>query len=328
MALAVDRKQVLAFRRRAMHLVERLPPGSIVTAARGGLQDSAPRSAVISLAARAYGVQPDDWQHPDVVQIWGPRGAVFVVPAADVDIFTIGRLPRDPDQRAAIEAILTRPAAKRDELRWASPTGRIRIQWDTRDTTVQLVDRPVAADDPEPLRLELARRFLGWLGPATAKAFARWAGIEPADADATWRSLGDELVAVDVDRKRRWLLAGSEPALTAVPTEEPVRWLPQGDPYLLSADRHLLVPEADQRARVFPKSVWPGVLLVDGELVGTWRRQQGRITVDPWHPLPDAVVEAAEAEAARLPLAVDTILVEWASTPTPRPAPATPRSYG
>src|SRR5437763_16747932 len=82
-ALAVDRKQVLAFRRRAMHLVERLPAGSLVEAARGGLQDSGPRSAVISLAARQHGTQPDDWEHPELVQVWGPRAAVYVVAAAD-----------------------------------------------------------------------------------------------------------------------------------------------------------------------------------------------------------------------------------------------------
>src|SRR3954453_8880520 len=77
-ALAVDRKQLLAFRRRAMHLVDRLPAGSLVEAARGGLQDSGPRSAVISLAARRHATQPDDWEHPDLVQIWGPRAAVYV----------------------------------------------------------------------------------------------------------------------------------------------------------------------------------------------------------------------------------------------------------
>src|SRR3954469_13715753 len=134
-ALAVDRERVLAFRRRAMHLVERLPPGSMRAAAWGGLQDSAPRSAVISLAARVDGVAPDDWEHPDLVQIWGPRAAVYVVPAADFDVFTVGRLPRDPEQRAAVEAIVDRPGRKREDLRWAGPTGRIRIHWDTRDTT-------------------------------------------------------------------------------------------------------------------------------------------------------------------------------------------------
>ncbi len=43
-------------------------------------------------------------------------------------------------------------------------------------------------------------------------------------------------------------------------------------------------------------------MLVEGEIVGTWRRAEAIVTVDPWRRLSDAEREAIEAEAASLPL--------------------------
>jgi hypothetical protein len=301
---------VLAFRRRVMHLVERLPAGSLTIAAAGGLQDSAPRAAVTSLAARTTGVEPDDWEHPDLVQIWGQRGAVYVVPVADVAVFTLGRLPRDRHQQEALHALATKAGVSNNELRWASPTGRVRIRWDTRTTESWLVDPPAA--DPEDCRLELARRFLGWLGPSTVDGFAWWAGIEPDDAAETWKAISGELVVVNDDH---WMLAADEEALRPPAGggddgPEPVRWLPQGDPYLGAADRRRLIPDHELCNDLFPNGVWPGALLVDGEIVGTWRRSQGRITATPWWPLDDASRDAAVQEAAAMPVPA-TIRVEW-----------------
>jgi hypothetical protein len=48
--------------------------------------------------------------------------------------------------------------------------------------------------------------------------------------------------------------------------------------------------------------VWPGALLVDGEIVGTWRRSQGTVTVQTWRRLSRAARDAVEAEAGSVPL--------------------------
>jgi hypothetical protein len=48
--------------------------------------------------------------------------------------------------------------------------------------------------------------------------------------------------------------------------------------------------------------VWPGGLLIDGEIVGTWRRADQTMTIQPWRRLSPAERDAVAAEAASLPL--------------------------
>jgi hypothetical protein len=83
-----------------------------------------------------------------------------------------------------------------------------------------------------------------------------------------------------------------------------VRLLPSGDAYWLlhGAERELLVPSADQRQRLWTPRVWPGALLVDGEILGTWRRANHVVRIDAWMPLSPDRRDAIEAEAGALPL--------------------------
>src|SRR5436309_15034567 len=92
---SITREKVLAFRQRATYLHRRLPPGRLVEAAFAGLQDSSPRSAVLALHARVTDVSPSAWKDPGFVQVWGLRGAVYVVPAQDVSVFAVGRFARN-----------------------------------------------------------------------------------------------------------------------------------------------------------------------------------------------------------------------------------------
>jgi hypothetical protein len=86
--------------------------------------------------------------------------------------------------------------------------------------------------------------------------------------------------------------------------DAPARLLPSGDAYFLldGAQRELLVPRADQRQRLWTPRVWPGALLVEGEIRGTWRRAQHTVRIDAWARLSRAARGAIEAEAAGLPL--------------------------
>ena len=103
-AMVVDPAHVLRFRARATRLDRRLPAGSWRDAAYGGLQDSAPRAALLALHARQEGTGPGSWEDPALVQVWF-RWSDYVVPAADFAVFTLGVLPRDPERAAALEAI-------------------------------------------------------------------------------------------------------------------------------------------------------------------------------------------------------------------------------
>ena len=105
--LVLTRSQILAFRRRVAALDERLPPGaaSLRRAAWAGLTDSMPRAALLSIHARVRGTEPSTWEHPSLVQVWGPRFSVYVVPARDHAIFTVGRYPDDARGRRVAEGM-------------------------------------------------------------------------------------------------------------------------------------------------------------------------------------------------------------------------------
>ena len=188
--LALTRDQILAFRQRAGGLTERLPHGaaSLRQAAWAGLQDSMPRAALLSIHARVAGTQPSDWEHPALVQVWGPHYSVFVVPAQDVAVFTVALLPEDGKGRRRAE--------------------------------------------------DLAARLHEQLGG------------QRASANDAGRALG----------------------------------------------------------------IWPGALLVGGEITGTWRRAGTVLSVQTWRPLSPAERDAVLAEAESLPLpgAAGQITVRWA----------------
>lgn len=97
--LDLTRPQILAFRRHAGALDERLPRGedSLRRAAWAGLQDSMPRAALLSIHARVAETGPSTWEDPSLVQLWGPRFNVFVVAARDRDL-----LVPDPERRSAL----------------------------------------------------------------------------------------------------------------------------------------------------------------------------------------------------------------------------------
>ena len=192
-----------------------------------------------------------------------------------------------------------------NSLRYAAPTGTVLIRWDgARQPTVWTVPPPEV--DPREARLELARRYLHVFGPATPVTFAQWAGIRPLAAGrAAFEALAGSLTPVRTPVGDAWILRRDEPAFrNPGGPAAAARLLPSGDAYFLlqGADRELLVPDADLRRRLWTPRVWPGAVLVEGEIVGTWRRAQADVTVESWRRLARADREAVEAEAASLPL--------------------------
>ena len=111
--------------------------------------------------------------------------------------------------------------------------------------------------------------------------------------------------ATEETYRDEWLLGDDEPAIRAAETAPaPARLLPSGDAYFLldGGERELLVPRADQRQRLWTSRVWPGALLVEGEIRGTWRRAQHIVRIETWARLSRGAREAVEAEASSLPL--------------------------
>jgi hypothetical protein len=203
-----------------------------------------------------------------------------------------------------------------NRLRYAATTGTLLIRWGgARQATLRLVPPPHV--DPLVARVELARRYLHVFGPTTAASFAEWAGIGPREAAAAFEALQADLAPARTSIGDAWILANDAPTFRAAPpTPAPARLLPSGDAYYLlqGADRELLVPEADRRAALWTSRVWPGAVLVGGEIVGTWRRAGPKLTVEAWRTLAAAERHAVEDEAAYLPLPdlAGRIRVEWA----------------
>jgi hypothetical protein len=333
--LVLTRQQLLTHRRRVQALDSRLPAGeaSLRQAAWAGLQDSMPRAALLQIHARVEGSDSEVWDAPSLVQLWGPRFSVYVVDRRDLAAFSLGRYPDDERGREVADGLATRLRAAigtrtvlhddaaaalgvpPNRLRYAATTGSLVIRWGgARQATVSMVPAPKV--DPFAARLDLARRYLHVFGATEPAAFAEWAGIGGGPATAVFDVLRGELTPVRTPIGERWILAADEASLRepARSTTE-ARLLPSGDAYYLlqGADRELLVPEPAHRAALWTSRVWPGAVLVRGDIVGTWRRAGPRLTIEPWGSLSDDERQAVEDEGATLPLpaVAGRIRVEW-----------------
>jgi hypothetical protein len=292
-----------------------------------------PRAALLSIHARVQGSGPSTWEDPSLVQLWGPRFSAYLVAARDLAVFSLGRLPDDAKGRRVAEDMASRLHAflggrrmtygeagralgvHPNALRYAAPTGTVLIRWSgARQPSVWTVPAPDV--DPREARMELARRHLHIFGPVTPEAFAQWAGIAPAPGRAAFHALSESLTSVRTPVGEAWILTSDEPTLRApAGPAASARLLPSGDAYFLlqGADRELLVPEVERQRLLWTPRVWPGAVLVGGEIVGTWRRKEATVTIQSWRRLSreerDAV--AAEAESLPLPGIGARILVRW-----------------
>jgi hypothetical protein len=328
--LELARTQILSFRRRAGCLDERLPPGakSLQRAAWAGLQDSAPRAALLSIHARVHGTSLNSWKHPSLVQVWGPRYSDYVITSKDLPVFSLGRLPDNQRRRARAHDTAERLHAflggrrmpfgqagrgmgvAPNSLRYAAPSGTVLLYWDgARQPVIWTVPPPDM--DQGLARRELTRRYLHVFGPATPASFAHWAGISRAEANSAFAALGRMLTPTSTPVGDAWILAEDEELFRAPACPvSGARFLPSGDSYFLlwGTDREVLVPDAKQRANLWTTRVWPGALLVDGEIVGTWRRSAAEISITLWRRLSSEDRKHVQAEATRLTQVLDSVL--------------------
>ena len=304
----------------------KLPRSRLTAAARPGLQDGSPRSGLLSLAVRVDAVQPHDWRNPQLKQVFGPRGAIYLVPQEDVGIFSLGLLPRDPgriehlrDLEQTVHRILDDgPVRQTDlvaalpeiedsrELRWASTLGTILPVWDTVDTIVHPAPPPEI--DPEEARRELARRFFRHIGPAAVADLQWWLDGSRADANVTAEAIASELEELFVDGRRCLVTA---PFAGADPDPDAVLLLPPDDPYINRRTRDTLLPEPTTRRLLWPQAPPPGALVIGGEIAGTWRRRATTVEFSPWCQVEPEHRIAAEEIAAAWPLGETPGAIKW-----------------
>ncbi|MFI5729010.1 DNA glycosylase AlkZ-like family protein [Kribbella sp. NPDC051587] len=308
--LRIDHQQAVRYRLAVNRLGERLPAGAYVEAARFGLQDTAPRDALVGLHARVAECEPSAWEAPGLVQTYSPRAAVYVLPAADFGVFTVGRMPLDPVEQQAVEELAERicqefaGAEQRQghpELRGACATGRLLLRWTTSALYAREVEPPEI--DFREAHLELCRRHVRAFGPTTAETFGWWSGLSRPDARVVWSWLGDELLPIEVEGRAAAILAADEDAVRAAPAVTGARFLVASDLRLFGADRYGLFAGPGQKSRI-ELNDWhhPHGLMLDGQLRGAWGRRQGAINLRLAGRVTGAERAAIEAEALSMPI--------------------------
>ena len=155
---------------------------------------------------------------------------------------------------------------------------------------------------PDPLA-ELARRYFTGHGPATVQDFAWWAGLKLSDARAGLAASADTLRSEEVGGRTYWMPREEPPADSgATPS---LHLLPGFDEYLLGYRDRDIVLAPEHAGKIVPGSngVFLPTIVVDGKIVGTWKRTVKRSTVViepvPFSPLSADQIARLRAAAER-----------------------------
>ncbi|MGP3964083.1 winged helix DNA-binding domain-containing protein [Nonomuraea sp. 3N208] len=142
----------------------------------------------------------------------------------------------------------------------------------------------------------LVERYLAAYGPASVMDVQMWSGLTRLRAVVE----GMPHLRKYQDAEGQVLYDVPDAPLAEEDVPAPVRFLPWFDNLIVAyADRGRLMT-AEQRKAVCVGAVIYPTFLVDGTVGGMWDLKGGVLTVEPFHPLSDGVMEELAAEAARL----------------------------
>jgi len=115
---------------------------------------------------------------------------------------------------------------------------------------------------------EFARRYFVSHGPASDRDFAWWSSLTLTQARRGIAAVADELEALDIEGVRYWHRAGLEPAAAGVAA------LPGFDEYVLGYQTRTAQLAAEWFERIVPggNGMFLPTIVVNGEIVGTWKR--------------------------------------------------------
>jgi hypothetical protein len=119
--------------------------------------------------------------------------------------------------------------------------------------------------------LELTKRYFFARGPATLQDFAVWSGLTAADGKRGTQMAGRELLQHTVDGRTYWFAASQTPA---EPAGRTAYLLPNYDEYFIGfKDRsHILETAKDARIGARENAIFANVIVLDGQVVGDWKR--------------------------------------------------------
>lgn len=297
------------------------------------------------------------FERGEVLRTWPMRGTLHVVAAADIrwilDLLAprilrkiAGRcreLQLDAETFAKSEAVMVRaleetPILTRDELAEAlrkdgiDPEGQRMAYMLMRagvekvlcfgprrgkEFTYVLLDRfsPSQAkpkERDEALR-ELTLRYFRSRGPATAADFACWSGLSLTEAKTGLKGLDGALVETEIEGQTYWGPPGE------VAEGKGVFAIPGFDEFILGYQDRDAVLDPAFANRVVPggNGVFHPIIVVDGRVVGTWRRTLKKATVEivasPFSPLSKREEKGLERAIRRYAdyLELEPTISEW-----------------
>jgi hypothetical protein len=304
----------------------------------GGLQTQYAPAGYIALRTRVEGFRRDDLtralRRRTVVQAWLLRSTIHMASKRDFWLFTAAI--REQRRKGWLQAFrgsareVAAAARKVERLLADGPKRRAEIVrtlgldtpvWYGVGLWLDLVrvppsgtwDQPRAdlyglASDwlgaPPPVTEaqgieHLVRRYLAGFGPASRADISSFTGLPPG---AFAPALDRMTLRRFVDERGKELIDVPRAPLPDPETPVPVRFLPAWDATLLvQARRTQILPER-HRSRVFntktPHSMH--TYLVDGQVAGAWRHQDGRIVLEPFERLSRETRRALDDEGEHM----------------------------
>ncbi len=124
--------------------------------------------------------------------------------------------------------------------------------------------------DREEALAELARRYFISHGPATVQDFTWWSGLAATDAMAGLESVKSDLVYEVIDGQTYWFSSSMRTAGDASPA---AYLLPAYDEYTVAyKDRSAVLDPKDARRANSGSGIFHPIMVLDGKVVGTWKR--------------------------------------------------------
>jgi hypothetical protein len=146
---------------------------------------------------------------------------------------------------------------------------------------------------------EITRRYFTSHGPATAQDFVWWSGLTTSDAKAGIDMAGRHLGREVIDGKTYWRSA-SAPAVARA--RRAAYLLPAYDEYLIAYKDRSAAFDCGERS-MLRDAQFNSTIVLDGQVVGTWKRTFGNsaviVTLSPFAALRNAARRAVTKAAYR-----------------------------
>lgn len=121
---------------------------------------------------------------------------------------------------------------------------------------------------------KLARRYFSSHGPATLKDFVWWSGLSVSDARNALEMVKLDFISEKVGLETYWF-----PSTFSIPKNDSpyVHLLPAFDEFIISyTDRTASLPFENHKKAVSDNGVFRPVILINGQVIGIWKRTIGK----------------------------------------------------